>query len=185
VTGAAVRVVAVRHAAVVEAAAGRWAGARFDPDADPAGLRGLRPALQELARAHPPARVVASPSRRARQTAALLGLPLQVDVRLAERDFGDWEGRSVVDCLATVDPDALRDVERYLAIPIPGAEPAASVLARGRALWEELAAAGGVSWCVGHGGSVRALIAAARGISLAEAFRAPLPPGAVVLLTDA
>ncbi|MDX6646933.1 MAG: alpha-ribazole phosphatase [Miltoncostaeaceae bacterium] len=184
-TGGAVRVVAVRHAAVGPAAAGRWAGCRFDPDADPAALWALRPTLLELARAHPPARVVASPSRRARQTAALLGRPVEVDARLAERDFGDWEGLSIAECLATVDPDALADAERYLAIPIPGAEPAASVLARGRALWEELAAAQGVVWCVGHGGSVRALIAAARGVSLAEAFRRPLPPGAVVLLPQA
>jgi broad specificity phosphatase PhoE len=185
VTAPEVRIVAVRHAAVGAAAAGRWAGARFDPDADGAALRALRPALRALAARHPPARVVASPLRRARQTAALLGRPVAVDARLAERDFGEWEGRPVADCLAAVDPAALADVERYLAIPIPGAEPAEAVLARGRALWAELAAAPGVSWCVGHGGSVRALMAAARGASLAEVFLTPLPPGAVVLLTDA
>jgi broad specificity phosphatase PhoE len=182
VTGAGVRVVAVRHAAVAPDGPPRFIGARTDPDADTAGLRALRPALRELALAHPPARVVASPSRRARQTAALLGRPLRLDARLAERDFGAWEGRLVDECLATVDPRALEDAERWLAVPIPGAEPADAVAARGRALWEELAAAPGVSWCVGHGGSVRALMAAARGIPLAQAFRTPLPPGAAVLL---
>jgi len=182
VTGAGVRVVAVRHAAVVADGPARWLGARGDPDADTGALRALRPSLRELALAHPPARVLASPSRRARQTAALVGRPLRLDARLAERDFGEWEGRLVEECLATVDPGALEDAEGWLAVRIPGAEPADAVAARGRALWEELAAAPGVSWCVGHGGSVRALMAAARGIALAQAFMTPLPPGTAVLL---
>jgi len=170
--------VAVRHAEVVEPARGRWLGAGSDPDADPRALRALRPRLRELAGRHPPTRILASPARRARQTAALLGRPVEVDRRLAERHFGDWEGRSVDECLASVDPRWLSSPERYVDLPVPGAEPAGAVISRVAALWRERApSAEERLWVVAHGGSLRALVAVARAWTLGEAFRLSIPPG--------
>jgi broad specificity phosphatase PhoE len=40
-----------------------------------------------------PARVISSPLRRARATAELLGLEVEVDERWIELDYGDWDGR--------------------------------------------------------------------------------------------
>lgn len=87
------------------------------------------------------------------------------------------------DCLREADPADLASVERYLAMAIPGAEPAAAVVERVARLWRELSEEAGTSWCVGHGGSLRALLAAACGLPLADAFRVPLPPGAMLRLT--
>ena len=69
---------------------------RFElPVADP------RPQVHTLAtelRAHSPARIYGSPASRCRVLAGLLaealGLPLHIDGRLAELDFGEWEGRA-------------------------------------------------------------------------------------------
>jgi broad specificity phosphatase PhoE len=77
-----------------------------------------------------------------------------------------------------VDPSRLADPERYVKLPVPGAEPPETVVARGAALWRERApGAGEHLWVVAHGGSLRALVAVARGWTLAEAFRVVLPPG--------
>jgi len=98
-----------------------------------------------------------------------------------ERHFGDWEGRPVDECLASVDRSLLEDPERYVNLPVPGSEPPEAVVARLAELWSERAPGPGERlWIVAHGGSVRALVAVARGWSLAEAFRLPLPPGAWV-----
>ena len=176
-------VILLRHAALPDAWAGRWAGGGSDPPADPTALRALSGPVARAASAHPPARVLSSPLARARATAALLGLPLAIDARLAERDFGRWEGRPVADCLGGVDPADLASAERYLAIAIPGAEPADAVVRRAEALWRELSQTAGTTWCVGHGGSLRALLAAACRLSLADAFRFSMAPGAMLALT--
>lgn len=77
-----------------------------------------------------PAALLTSDLPRARQTAdalaAATGLPLQVDARLQERDFGDWRGRPL-DSLA-VGPLSLE------AAP-PGGESMAAFLARAADAW--------------------------------------------------
>ena len=88
-------VVLVRHAESTWNAAGRWQG-RADPPLSPAGLRQARTAARLVA-AHPPARVVTSPLRRAASTARLLtagrpGLRAVPDPDLAEYDAGAWTG---------------------------------------------------------------------------------------------
>lgn len=69
-----------------------------------------------LARALPPgvARVVCSPLRRARDTAALLGPPVEIDERWIEMDYGSWEGRPV---------QAVRDELRHRRETDPGWAP--------------------------------------------------------------
>jgi alpha-ribazole phosphatase len=175
-------VVALRHASVAPGWRGRWTGAGSDPDADAEALRELRPRLAGLAERLPPSRVLVSPLRRARQTGALLGRPLELEPRLVERHFGRWEGRDVADCLSGVDPTRLSSAERYVGLYVPGAEPAERVGERAAALWRDLAAEPASVWCVGHGGSLRALAAAACRRPLAWAFELHLPPGGWLIL---
>lgn len=74
-----------------------------------------------------PRRIVSSPLLRARQTAeplsAMTGLPLEVDVRLIDRDYGPQIGRTPAHVQAE-----FGSIERA-----PGVEPAEDVLARARA----------------------------------------------------
>jgi probable phosphoglycerate mutase len=77
--------------------------------------------------------VVASPLRRARETAetvaAALGLPVEVDEDLAELDFGDLEGLTLDEALAE-HPLATRRFMSDVAVAAPGGESVAQVSAR-------------------------------------------------------
>lgn len=110
-------------------------------------------------------RIAASPLVRCRAFAAALaaerGCPLDVDPRLAEYDFGDWDGQPFErlwsqqgEALARFfgDPDAL--------VP-PGGEAAADFRARVRAAFDALVASahGGHVLVVGHGGVLRQFVA--------------------------
>jgi len=122
------------------------------------------------------ARVCSSPSARCRAPAALvadaLGVPLAVDERLYELDFGAWEGRSW-EALAREQPAALRrwadDWER--AAP-PGGETVAELERRVRAWWREQAGAPDLL-LIAHAGPVRALRVLS-GASWAEAMARPV-----------
>jgi glucosyl-3-phosphoglycerate phosphatase len=102
-----------------------------------------------------PQQLLASDLCRAMETATLLetGLPLQTDPRLRERGFGSWEGKTHTEV-----KHAPGSHERA-----PDAETAESV-------WERVLAAvaplDGVALVVGHGGALRAILAAAAGHSV-------------------
>jgi broad specificity phosphatase PhoE len=84
--------VIVRHGRTAANAQGRLLG-RADPALDADGLAQatcLGAALQ-------PDRVVASPLIRARQTAEAFGLPIEIDERWIELDYGDLEGTPTAD----------------------------------------------------------------------------------------
>ena len=83
--------------------------------------------------------VVASPLRRARETAevvgAVLGLPVQYDDDLVELDFGDLEGLTADEALQR-HPLAARRFAEDITVPAPGGESIAQVsdrVARARA----------------------------------------------------
>ena len=79
----------VRHAETAPNALGHLLG-RADPPLSPTG----RAQAAALAAWLPPVDiVVSSPLRRARQTAAALGLPTRVDERWIERDYGEFDDR--------------------------------------------------------------------------------------------
>lgn len=79
----------VRHGRTAPNAQGRLLG-RADPDLDD---EGARQAAATAAALGPVTRLVSSPLRRARQTAAALGEMVEVDDRWVEIDYGDYEGR--------------------------------------------------------------------------------------------
>jgi broad specificity phosphatase PhoE len=115
--------------------------------------------------------VVASPLRRARETAEAFGQPVAIDARLVERDFGAWEGRPWAELWPTVDPALLTDPFAYAAFTPPGAEPAEVVRARiAAAILELTAEAGTTALAVTHAGPLRYAVAHALGLDARQTF---------------
>lgn len=117
-------------------------GARFCGSTDvpltPLGWQQMRAA----AGGEPWRRIVASPLKRcadfARELAADLNVPLELDERLREMHFGAWEGHSAAELMAA-DAEALgRFWHDPAANPPPGAEPLGSFQVRVLAAWGEL-----------------------------------------------
>lgn len=108
-------------------------------------------------------RVVSSPLQRcaafARELAAQRGLPLRIDVRLAEYHFGDWQGVPI-ETLAARDALAL---ERFwadpLAHPPPVSEGMSAFRSRTCAALDDIAACARTArvLVVTHGGVIRML----------------------------
>lgn len=127
-----------------------------------------------VADAGPWDRVVSSPLQRcalfAEELAAQRGVPLELEPALQELHFGDWEGRSTADLMAT-DAEALgRFWADPYACPPPGGEPLAAFEARVLGAVQRLQArhAGERLLLVSHGGVMRLLLARARGLAPAD-----------------
>jgi len=104
-----------------------------------------------------------SPLSRARETADILGLSPVVDPRLAEMDWGPWEGRRLDDLRAELG-DLMRAWEaKGLDFRAPGGESPRDVQARLKPLFAEIAAAGRPAGAVCHRGVIRAAYAWAVG----------------------
>jgi probable phosphoglycerate mutase len=111
------------------------------------------------------ARVLASPLRRARDTAAALWPEHEIDPRLTELDWGAWEGRRRVD-LAADPATGYRDVETWgWDHAPPGGESPAAAWARVAPALAEIAAAPGAddrpTVIVAHRGLIRVILARA------------------------
>ncbi len=177
------RLLLLRHTAV----APRWAGicyGRHDAGLGEAGRRRahLLAATIELVGF---GRVVASPSRRARLLGGLLarrrGVALEIEPRLAERDFGAWERRpwdaiwretgSAMDGMLEA-PDAYRP---------GGGETTAELAARVRAWFDGLPEACTVV-AVAHGGPIAALLGGLLGEAPRDWLRHVPAPGEGVAL---
>jgi len=113
------------------------------------------------------------------------GLPVRVDDRLRELDFGLAEGRSI-DSLREDHPDA---VARFLTDPathhFPGGEPPAEAAGRVTAAVNDLVAAdpGGTILVVAHGTLIRLLLCTLLGVPLRD-YRRRLPRVDSVALTE-
>jgi probable phosphoglycerate mutase len=107
--------------------------------------------------------VIASPLQRAKETAALL-FPhhaITLETRLAEMDFGSWEGKTLRDLRATPGGDAAQRELLGLDFHAPGGETPRQVQQRLRPLLQEIADAGRDTVAVAHKGVLRALYALA------------------------
>ena len=123
------------------------------------GLAGLRPppALQGAA-------WVASPLRRATETARLLGADAAPDEpRLIEMDWGAWEGRTLAELRAELGPAMRENEDRGLDFTPPGGESPRAVQARLAPWLREVARAQRPTVAVTHKGVIRALFALAAG----------------------
>ena len=93
-----------------------------------------------------------------------LDLPLSLDPRLVELDFGAWEGRSAADLMVS-DAEALG---RFWADPVthspPGGEPLPAFQARVLAAWQDLTTQaltnGERLLVISHGGVIRVILCA-------------------------
>lgn len=88
----------VRHGRTASNAGGLLLG-RADPELDEVG-RVQAAAL--VSAVPPPARVISSPLRRCRETAAAFGVPVEVDERWIELDYGEWDEQPLTSLPADV-----------------------------------------------------------------------------------
>ncbi|MDH3406877.1 MAG: alpha-ribazole phosphatase family protein [Gammaproteobacteria bacterium] len=132
--------------------------------------------------------IVSSPLLRcaefARELAERHGLPLELDVRLVELGFGEWEGCTAQE-LTAIDPDTL---ERFRHDPLsnapPGAEPLVSFRDRILEAWHSLTERHGGKHIlvIVHAGVIRMLIAHVLEIPLQHLFRLQVPNAAITRL---
>ncbi len=126
------------------------------------------------------ARIWTSPLARclafAERLAERLDAPLHLEERLAELDFGDWEGLTAAEVMAR-DSGALgRFWEDPARHPPPGGEDLASFEARVMAAWAEIRAQEpGPVLVVTHGGVIRLLRCRLEGRPLGELLRLEVP----------
>jgi probable phosphoglycerate mutase len=110
------------------------------------------------------ARVLSSPLRRARDTAALLtGRTPIIDDRLIEMDWGPWQGRRLAELRARAPALVAANEARGLDFRPPGGESPREVCARLQALLAELAADPQPVVAVCHKGVIRAALVLATG----------------------
>lgn len=165
--------VVVRHGRT-EANAGGLLLGRADPALDELGVR---QAAAVAAAVGPVDRVVASPLRRAHDTAAAFGLPVEVDERWIELDYGDWDGRPVAD----VPADVWAAWRRDLRFCPPGGECLADLGERVRAACDDLVAeaAERAVVVVTHVSPVKAAAAWALGVGDEATWRMFVAPASV------
>ena len=148
-----------RHGQTSWNAAGRMQG-QLDVDLDEDGLAQAASAAPPLA-ARRPDLIVSSDLARAASTAralaSLCDLPVVLDKRLRERDFGPWQGLVATEIHAR-DPAAFELWRRNDDPLLAGIEPLSELAARSAAAFEDAAATVGTGTAVlvTHGGAARA-----------------------------
>jgi broad specificity phosphatase PhoE len=142
---------------------------RADPELTEEGRRQAADLAAALAR-EPVAAILTSPLVRARQTAetigAACGLPVAVDERLLEIDWGTWEGRPA-GSLAVADVDRWRADEGTA----PEGESLDSLSRRGGSFCLETLEEGGLVVAVSHVSPIKAAAAWALGVDGTVAWR--------------
>ena len=107
-------------------------------------------------------RWLASPLKRAFQTASLLaGFEPEVDARLVEMAWGDWEGRTLADLREELGDLMVAWEAKGLDFHGPGGESPRDVQNRMEPMLQELAEEGRPTIAVTHKGFIRALYARA------------------------
>ena len=131
--------------------------------------------------------VYSSPLSRARETGRRIAeardVPFLLELRLREQSFGEWEGLSRAEVLAS-DAERLLRWETDLGTAPPGGESLESVQARMLELVGDLAREHSGDWVVlvSHVGPIKALLCAALGAPLATARRMFLDPGTLSVI---
>lgn len=107
-------------------------------------------------------RVLSSPLKRCRETAELLGLPAEIDPRLVEMSWGDFEGRTMDELRVELGAALAENEALGLDFQPPNGESPRLVFERVRPLLTELAKDGRDTLCVTHRGVFRTIYAHAR-----------------------
>lgn len=131
-------------------------------------------------------RIVTSPLKRcaafAQALAQRLSIPVAIDERWREMDFGAWEGRTAAD-LMTTDAEALGRFWRdpWHNAP-PGGESLAHVQARVFAAWDDIVRQRRPTLVIGHGGPIRLILGRCRGHPADELLAIDVPHAALYRL---
>jgi broad specificity phosphatase PhoE len=179
------RLLLIRHGEVLSNRELRYVGSRDEPLADSGVLQAerLAAALAPL----PVGAVYSSPLSRARETgrriAEVRDVPLRLEPRLREQSFGEWEGLSRAEVLAS-DAERLHRWEADLGTSPPGGDSLEAVQARMLELADDLARSHSGEWValVSHVGPIKALLCAALGAPLSTARRMFLDPGTLSVI---
>lgn len=173
-TDLAAMLIVVRHGRTEANANGLLVGRRVDPDLDELGRRQADALRRVLAGAD---RVISSPLRRARQTADALGLPVQVEERWIEIDYGTFDGTPLSDLPAATWAQWRADTQ----FSLEGGESLAAVGERVRSAAAEL-----VEECrerdvvvVTHVSPIKAVTAWALGVGDETIWRMYCAPGSI------
>ena len=122
-----------------------------------------------------------SPAQRcmdmARWLATATGMELRVDERLAELDFGQWEGRHWQEIDRAALDDWAASPEHFTP---PGGESGQALRHRVRSFWRDVCHAGKAACVVSHGGPLRVLTALAEGHG-PDLLRPSMPQGSARL----
>jgi broad specificity phosphatase PhoE len=148
-----VQLLLVRHALPLRSEVGQGA----DPDLSPEGVEQAN-RLPDALKRFPITRLVSSPQRRALQTgqpvADALGLPMEVDERLAEYDYGSTH-------YTPIELASEEDLKRLMSGRLPGDVDQDAFIARVMAGIDDVVAAAGHDETVAvfsHGGVVNAVV---------------------------
>ncbi len=164
----------VRHGETAVNVAGLLLG-RHDPPLTDRGRRQVADAGPLVAAARP-ARILTSPLRRARETAEILaaacgGVPVEVEERAVEMDYGAWEGCRLSD----LSPDELTRWRADVEHRPPGGESLADVGRRVGDLCVDLTVGPGADSAnlavVSHVSPIKAAVCWAVGIDQSAAWR--------------
>lgn len=104
-----------------------------------------------------------SPQLRARQTATLLGLNAEVDIRLREQHWGVWEGLTRKEMATRFGQDCFEKAGKGTAFRPPGGEASFEQMARVKAFLLETAQLHDLAVAVAHMGVLRVAFALATG----------------------
>lgn len=169
--------IVVRHGRTDANASGLLVGQRIDPGLDELGQRQAAALREVVGGAH---RVVTSPLRRTRETAATLGLPVEIDERWIEIDYGTLDGSPLADVPASTwatwraDPD----------LPLGGGESLRAVGARVRAAASDLVAEARTRdiVVVSHVSPIKAVTAWALGVGDEVIWRLWCAPASITVI---
>jgi len=129
------------------------------------------------------AQAYSSPKLRARQTAACLGLKVpKLDARLAEQNWGDWEGLTRAEMLARDGEDAFARAGRGLSFRPPGGELTGELHARVASFFADIARQDDDAIAITHMGVMRAAYVLATGWDMSAPMPAELDLKAALIL---
>jgi len=170
--------VLVRHGQSELNAAGRLAG-RLDTPLTELGVVQAKAMSASLADLGEPVEVISSPLRRARDTAAAIGLPVVVDERWIELDYGPYDGQLLGDVPAEMWARWRSDA----SYTPPGGESLAALGRRVREACEELLGdPDRLTVVVSHVSPIKAGVAWALGVGDEVAWRMFLAPASITMI---
>jgi broad specificity phosphatase PhoE len=167
----------VRHGQTVMNRGGRFQG-RVDSELTDVGLGQAEAAARALADCGA-TRIVTSPLARAAQTAERiaepLGIAVEVDDRLIELDYGEWDTQP----LASIGDDGWARWRNDADFAPPGGESLHAVWDRAVACASDLLDARGTTIAVSHVSPIKAIVAWALGAGIESTWRMHLDVAAI------